>query len=320
MSYDDEVRSHLTRADFLKALRSVGIGAAALAGGLGTNMGSGSAAMAMKTRPIPSTGERIAIVGLGTYKSFNTGPSAAERAPHKKVLQILFEQGSTLIDTAPMYKPAETVIGDLLRELGLTQKAFVATKVRTAGKENGLASYDMSEKLLGKGSIDLMQVHSLKDWKTQLPMIRDMKAAGRWRYIGITHSNTKKHDNVIKVMGKEKLDFIQINYSLLERNAEKRILPMAADKGMAVLINKPFVKAKMFKKVKGQKLPEWAKEFDCTSWGQFFLKFILSHPAVTAAISATRTPKYMIDNAAAGRGRMPDAKERQKMIQLWESL
>ncbi len=316
MSYDDEITSHLTRADFLRALSSVGIGAAALTSGIST----GHAAMAMKTRKIPSTGERIAIVGLGTYKSFDTGPSAAERAPHKKVLQILFEQGSTLIDTAPMYKPAETVVGDLLRELGLTQKAFVATKVRTTGKESGLASYDMSEKLLGKGAIDLMQVHSLKDIGTQLPLIRDMKAAGRWRYIGVTHSNTKAHGKVIKVLKKEKLDFLQINYSLAERNAEKIILPMAADKGMAVLINKPFIKAKMFKKVKGKQLPEWAKEFDCASWGQFFLKFILSHPAVTAAIPATRTPKYMIDNAAAGRGRMPDAKERQKMIQLWESL
>ena len=316
MSNDKSTSLNLSRGDFLKTLGGSGVALAAS----GFMPEIAQAMAKLPTRRIPGSGERIPILGLGTSRVFNRAMSAEARAPLKEVIQLHFAGGGTLIDTAPMYKPAETVIGDLLRELGLTQKAFVATKVRTAGKENGLASYDMSEKLLGKGSIDLMQVHSLKDWKTQLPMIRDMKAAGRWRYIGITHSNTKKHDNVIKVMGKEKLDFIQINYSLLERNAEKRILPMAADKGMAVLINKPFVKAKMFKKVKGQKLHEWAKEFDCTRWGQFFLKFILSHPAVTAAIPATRTPKYMIDNAAAGRGRMPDAKERQKMIQLWESL
>ncbi|MEQ8195575.1 MAG: aldo/keto reductase [Rhodospirillales bacterium] len=305
----------VSRADFLKILGAGAAGAAVMGSGVGT----GHAAMKISTRPIPSTGERIPIVGVGTYKRFNVGESAEERAPIKKVLQVLFEQGSNLIDTAPMYKRSETVVGDLLRELKLTDKAWIATKVRTKGKENGLKSYDMSEKLLGKGSINLMQIHSLVDWEVHYPVIREMKQAGRWKYIGLTHSKDAAHEKFAAAISKEKFEFGQINYSIMERSAAKRILPIAADKGMAMLINEPYNKAAVFKKVKGKALPDWSKEF-CSSWGQFFLKYCLSHPAVTAVIPATSKPKHMLDNAGAGFGRMPDAKERKKMEEFWDSL
>lgn len=315
MSEHNQTGPRVSRADFLKLLSAGAAGAAVL----GSGLGSGHAAMKILTRPIPSTGERIPVVGVGTYKRFDVGPTAEDRAPLKQVLQILFEQGSNLIDTAPMYKRSETVVGDLLRELNLTDKAWIATKVRTKGKENGLKSYDMSEKLLGKGSIELMQIHSLVDWETHYPVIRDMKAAGRWKYIGLTHSKDAAHEKFADAISKEKFDFGQINYSIMERNAAKRILPIAADKGIAMLINEPFNKAAVFKKVQGKALPDWSKEF-CNSWGRFFLKYALSHPAVTAVIPATRKPKHMLDNAGAGFGRMPDAKERKKMEEYWDSL
>ncbi len=306
----------LSRGDFLKALG--GTGAAIAAVGLLPEIAE--AMTKLPTRPIPATGERIPVLGLGTSRVFNRAMDAQSRAPLKEVIELHFAAGGTMIDTAPRYGKSEIVVGDLLRELGATKKTFIATKVRSDGREEGIESLNESFKRLGKTPLDLVQVHSLRDWETQLPILREWKAAGKIRYVGITHSQNRRHDDVLDFITKEKVDFLQINYSVLEQNADKRILPMAADKGMAVLINKPFNKAKMFRKVKGKPLPPWAADFDCKSWGQFFLKFSMSHPAVTCVLAATGKAKHMKDNIGAGMGRLPSAKERQKMIAYWESL
>ncbi len=306
----------LSRGDFLKALGGSSVALAAT----GFLPDIAQAMTKLPTRAIPATGERIPVLGLGTSRVFNRAMDAQSRTPLKEVIELHFAAGGTMIDTAPRYGKSEIVVGDLLRELGATNKTFIATKVRSDGREEGIESLNESFKRLGKTPLDLVQVHSLRDWKTQLPILREWKAAGKIRYVGITHSQNRRHDDVLDVISKEKMDFLQINYSVLERNADKRILQTAADKGMAVLINKPFNKAKMFRKVKGKPLPPWAADFDCKSWGQFFLKFSMSHPAVTCVLAATGKAKHMKDNIGAGMGRLPNAKERQKMIAYWESL
>ena len=316
MSNNKGTSLNLSRGDFLKTLGGSGVALAAS----GFMPEIAQAMAKLPTRRIPGSGERIPILGLGTSRVFNRAMSAEARAPLKEVIQLHFAGGGTLIDTAPGYGKAEIVVGDLLRELGATQKTFIATKVRTDGREEGIESLNESFKRFGKTPLDLIQVHSLRDWETQLPTLREWKAAGKIRYIGVTNSRTRDHDDVVDVISKEKMDFLQINYSILQRNADKRILPMAADKGLAVLINKPFNKAKMFRKVKGKSLPPWAADFDCKTWGQFFLKFSMSHPAVTCVLAATGKAKHMKDNLGAGMGRMPNAKERQKMIAYWENL
>ncbi len=306
----------ISRREFVKMLGGAGV--ALCTSGISTGLAATPAAM--RLRAIPGSGEKIGIVGLGTMKAFNVGTSEEERAPLREVIRLHLQAGGTVIDTAPMYVKAERVVGDLLRELSATQKAFIATKVRTEGREKGITQMRESERLLGFGAIDLMQIHSLVDWETQLPTLRHMKASGKYRYIGVTHSRKKAHDRFAEVIARERFDFAQINYSIEERDADKRILPLAADRGMAVLINKPFVKGKLFDRVQGKELPPWAADFDCKSWAQFFLKFVLSHPAVTCVIPATSKPKHLLDNVEAGSGRLPDAKERQKMIAFWHSL
>ncbi|MEQ8195574.1 MAG: aldo/keto reductase [Rhodospirillales bacterium] len=316
MSNDTRHGSNVSRADFLKLLSGAGI--ALSAGGLLPE--AALAAQSLPTRAIPSTGERIPILGLGTSRVFNRAMSAEQRAPLREVIKMYMAAGGNLIDTAPAYGKSEIVLGDLLRDLDATKKAFIATKVRTKGREEGMASLDESLKRLGKSPVDLMQVHSLRDWETQLPILREWKTAGKFRYIGVTHSQNRAHERVEEFLAKENIDFLQINYSILEQGAANRILPMALDRGIAVLINKPFNKAKMFDRVKGTPLPAFAADFDCKSWAQFFLKFSMSHPAVTCVLAATGKPKHLKDNVAAGFGRLPDAKQRQKMISFWETV
>ncbi|MEX2451368.1 MAG: aldo/keto reductase [Rhodospirillales bacterium] len=316
MSNDIGHDPKFSRSDFLKLLSGAGL--ALSANSLWPDIAV--AAQSLPTRPIPATGERIPILGLGTSRVFNRAMSAEARTPLREVIEMYLASGGSLIDTAPAYGKSEIVLGDLLRDLGATRKTFIATKVRTEGREKGIESLAESIKRLGKSPIDLMQVHSLRGWKTQLPVLRDWKTAGKFRYIGITHSRNRAHEQVEQFLAKEPVDFLQINYSVLEQGADKRILPMAHDKGIAVLINKPFNKAKMFDRVKGKPLPPWAADFDCKSWAQFFLKFSLSHPGVTCVLAATGKTKHLKDNVAAGFGRMPDAKQRQKMASFWESV
>lgn len=306
--------NNLSRGDFLKVM-----------GGVAATVAAGPA-LAAKTgimkRAIPSSGEKLPIIGLGTSRVFDVDKSPEERTPLKDVLRTLVDGGGTIIDTAPSYGEAETVVGDLVAEMGLRDKVFIATKVHTEGRKEGLEEIAESFKLLKTKKFELLQIHNLVDWETQIKTLRDMKAKGQIRYTGITHFRSHAYDELSDIIAKEKFDFVQLGYSFSDRSAEKRLLKVAADRGTAVMVNRTFGsrRASQFRKARGKKLPPWAADFDCTSWGQFFLKFVLSHPAVTCVIPGTSKAKHMRDNLAAGRGRMPSPIERQKMIQYWESL
>jgi len=264
-------------------------------------------------RPIPSSGESVPAVGLGSSRTFNVGAGAVERGPLRDVLARFVALGGTVVDSSPMYGQAEEVIGDLAAELGLRKSLFLATKVWTSGQEEGIRQMEDSMRKLRSQTIDLMQVHNLLDTKTHLRTLREWKERGRVRYIGVTHYTESAYDDLERVLETEKLDFVQINYSLAEREAEERILPLAAERGIAVLVNRPFARGGLFARVRRQPLPAWAAEFDCASWAQFFLKFILSHPAVTCVIPATSKVRHLEDNMAAGVGRLPDVAVRAKM-------
>ena len=267
-------------------------------------------------RPIPSSGETIPAVGLGTWRTFDVGASATERAPLKDVLQRFAELGGRVVDSSPMYGAAESVVGDLATDLAITDKLFLATKVWTSGRDPGVAQMEQSLRRLRRQRLDLMQIHNLLDWRTHLRTLREWKAAGRVRYVGVTHYTSSAYDELERVLRGEPLDFVQVNYSLGEREAERRILPLARDRGIAVLVNRPFSEGGLFQRVRGRALPEWAAALDCESWAQFFLKWILAHPAVTCVIPGTSRPQHVVDNMNAGVGRLPDAATRERMAAL----
>jgi diketogulonate reductase-like aldo/keto reductase len=269
----------------------------------------------MNTRAIPSSGEKLPVIGLSTWQTFDVGTSQSERAPLENVLTELVKLGGRVIDSSPMYGRSEEVIGDLAGKLQLPDKLFLATKVWTTGRQAGVQSMERSFTRFKAKKIDLMQVHNLVDMSTHLPAMREWKAAGRFRYIGVTHYNESAFSEVEKVLRSEKLDFLQINYSLGEREAEQRILPLAQERGVAVMINRPFGGGGLFGRVRSKPLPEWAAEFDCHSWAQFLLKWIVGHPAVTCVIPATADPAHMRDNLGAGMGKLPDAKMRERMVE-----
>ncbi len=274
----------------------------------------------MMTRVIPTTGEALPVIGLGTSSSFIVDRAdTAAMEQRKAVIQTLLDHGGTLIDTAPSYRGSEGVVGDLVKDLGVTDQAFLATKVRQEGEQEGLEELNASFGLLHSESIDLIQIHNLVDTDRKLGTLRDWQTAGRYRYIGITHWRPGAQEALAPVMESEALDFVQFQYNIEERSAEDRLLPLAAERGIATLINVPFGRGALFQQTQGKALPEWASEF-AESWGQFYLKFILAHPAVTAVIPATNKAHHMADNAGAGQGRLPDAKERQKMIEYVESI
>lgn len=270
-------------------------------------------------RPIPSSGEQIAVMGMGTSRTFDVGnnPDAASRLAG--VLSVFFEQGGAVIDSSPMYGTSEKVLGDLLKRQN-TAGLFAATKVWTDGRQAGMDQMRQSMQLMGVEVMDLMQVHNLRDWQTHMATLRQWKSDGKIRYIGITTSHGRYHDELESIMRTEALDFVQFTYNIEDRTVEERLLPLAADRGIATLINRPFQRGALFSKVKGQALPEWSDEFDCSSWGQFFLKFILAHPAVTCIIPATSKINHMKDNMGANFGRIPDSTLRQKMIQYYQSI
>ena len=270
----------------------------------------------MLERPIPSSGEKVAVVGLGTWRVFDVGASRAERDPLKDVLGRFVALGGRVIDSSPMYGAAESVVGDLAGDLGLTDKLFLATKVWTSGREAGVTQMEQSLRRLRARRLDLMQIHNLLDWRTHLATLRSWKEAGRIRYLGVTHYTASAYDELERVLRAEPLDFVQVNYSLGEREAERRILPVARERGIAVLVNRPFSEGGLFQRVRGQALPAWAAEFDCASWAQFFLKWILAHPSVTCVIPGTSRPDHVVDNMAAGRGRLPDPATRDRMAAL----
>ncbi|CAB3855039.1 aldo/keto reductase [Achromobacter mucicolens] len=273
---------------------------------------------AMLKRPIPSSGESLPVVGLGTADTFNVSPGdAAAMAPLAQVLETLMKAGGSLIDTAPSYGQAEAVTGALLaREGGLRKRVFLATKISTRGHESAMRQVRESQQALRSDKLDLIQVHNLIDTRNQLALLRDLKQQGVTRYIGITHYTDHAHDDLTELVEKEKPDFLQVNLSIASRSAEKRLLPACQANGVAVLINRPFEDGALFRQVKGVALPKLAAEIDCTSWAQIFLKFIIGHPAVTAVIPATSKPANMADNARAGFGRQPDAALRDHIAAL----
>lgn len=261
----------------------------------------------MHQRKIPSTGETLPVIGCGTWRTFDVGAHQPERAPLAEVLRVLFEAGGSVIDTSPMYGAAEDVVGDLLAAAGTRDKAFIATKVWTSGRDVGIAQMRQSMKLLRTERIELMQIHNLLDWRTHLPTLRAWKTEGRIRLLGVTHYTESAHAELETVLKAEKWDFVQLNYALDDRAVERRLLPLAAERGIAVLVNQPFGGGGLLRKLLQRKLPGWAGEIGCTSWAQLLLKFVLAHPAVTCVIPGTGKPEHMRDNAQAGLGLYPDS-------------
>ncbi len=282
----------------------------------GTRLYAAGKQMTIHTRSIPRTGEALPVVGLGTWQTFDVGTGKAERKAVAEVVATFLGAGMKVIDSSPMYGRAEEVTGDTLA--GMPDAApFLATKVWTTGKQAGIEQMERSMRRMRTKRMDLMQVHNLLDVDTHLPTLRAWKAAGTIRYLGVTHYQHSQFDAIEKLMKKEKLDFIQIPYSIADRLAEKRILPAAADTGTAVLVMRPFGSGELFRRIKGKPLPPLAADLDCTSWAQFFLKFIIGHPAVTCPIPATARPAHAADNVKAATGRLPDAKQREQMAALF---
>jgi diketogulonate reductase-like aldo/keto reductase len=275
-----------------------------------------SAAVTILQRPIPSSRETLPVVGLGTWRAFDVGASAAERAPLEAVLRRLVELGGRVVDSSPMYGAAESVVGDLATKLKITDTLFLATKVWTSGQRAGVEQLEQSLRRLRTRRLDLMQIHNLLDWRTHLRTLREWKEAGRIRYLGVTHYTASGYDELERVLSDETLDFVQINYSLGEREAERRILPLAHDRRVAVIVNRPFLDGALFREVRGRALPPWAAELGCESWAQFFLKWILAHPAVTCVIPGTSRPEHVTDNMKAGVGILPDSATRERMSAL----
>jgi diketogulonate reductase-like aldo/keto reductase len=273
------------------------------------------------TRAIPSTGEMIPAVGLGTWGMFDVGGAEAARRPLRDVVRRLAAGGARVIDTSPMYGRAEEVVGDLVSELAARLEVFLATKVWTSGEAAGVAQMRRSAARLKSPVIDLMQIHNLVDWRTQLATLRRMKDAGEVRYIGITHYTNRGLAELAQILVSEPgIDFVQCGYSLAERAAENRLLPVAAERGVAVLVNQPLGQGGLLRSVRGRALPDWAGEFDCASWAQLLLKYILAGTAVTCVIPATGNADHVADNLAGGRGRLPDGGRRRQLRAFWDAL
>jgi diketogulonate reductase-like aldo/keto reductase len=260
------------------------------------------------------------VIGLGTWQAFDVGAAESARAPLAEVLARFVECGGTLVDSSPMYGRAEAVVGDLAAAGGIGKQLFYATKVWTSGQKEGVRQMEESFRRLRVQRMDLMQIHNLLDLKAHTETLLKWKREGRVRYIGITHYTASAHAELERLVRMQTYDFVQINYSLGEREAERRLLPAAQEAGVAVLINRPLGSGGLFRRVRGEPLPEWAAEIRCTSWAQIFLKWIVSHPAVTCAIPATSNPKHLVDNMAAGLGPQPDARMRQRMAEDFDKL
>ncbi len=273
----------------------------------------------MMSKTIPSSGELLPVVGLGTYNVFDVESTPAEIELRRKIVELLTRSGGSLLDTSPMYNRSEKIIGDIVGSGTDRESLFLATKVWTDGKDAGFRQMQRSAELMQTNVIDLMQVHNLRDTALHMETIREWQKSGQIRYSGLTHYTAGAHAALGREMKQFKPDFIQINYSFGEREAEDRLLPMAKDLGVAVLINRPFQSGALFRAVSGKQLPDWAEEF-ATSWGQFFLKFIISHPAVTCVIPATSKTQHMIDNLGAGMGVLPDKAMRKRMSDFFASI
>lgn len=290
------------------------LGAAAAAAAIGPGSAA-AAARPLMTRPIPATGEQLPVVGLGTWQTFDVGSGRAERAPLEDVLREFAALGGKVVDSSPMYGRSEEVVGDLAAGLGIRKQLFIATKVWTSGKAAGIEQMKDSMRKLKVDVVDLMQVHNLVDVKAHLDTLAGWKREGRVRYIGITHYTASAHDDVAEAMRAHPVDFIQINYSVGERHAEKNLLPLAKERNVAVIANRPFVEGSLLRRLSGTPLPDFAKDLECASWAQLLLKFVISHPAITCTIPATSKVKHLRDNMGAGLGPLPDEKMRGRIVE-----
>jgi aryl-alcohol dehydrogenase-like predicted oxidoreductase len=301
------------RRQFIKVLGLSGVTA------LGWPL-SGQAASSMLQKKIPSSGELVPVIGMGSSRTFDVGSDIETRARLAPVLQTFFDRGGSIIDTSPMHGSSEQVLGDLLADNQNKKSLFMATKVWTEGRAEGIAQMQESMHLLQRPVIDLIQIHNLLDWEVQMETLAAWKQQGRVRYIGITTHRGFDHEQITYVMRYFPVDFVQFSYSIANRSAEQQILPLAKERGIATMVNRPFQRGDLFQRVKSRKLPAWAADFDCSSWGQFFLKFVVSHPTVTCVIPATSKIKHMQDNMGAGYGRMPNEKQRLRMIKYFSTL
>ncbi|MFM8480972.1 MAG: aldo/keto reductase [Gammaproteobacteria bacterium] len=281
--------------------------------GLSSAAEAGEATLGLIQRRIPSSGEMLPVIGLGTSGPFEVGIDPRDREPLAAVLSGFFAAGATLIDTSPMYSSAESVLGDLLTA-EMQSRAFIATKVWTRGAREGIVQMTRSMELLRRKKVELMQVHNLLDLEAHLPTLRRWKEEGRIRYVGITHYTVESHARLAEIIEREPIDFVQFNYSATTTAAEERLLPLCADKGVAVIVNRAFDDGKIFTRLKDRPLPTWAADIACTSWAQLLLKFVISHPAVTCVIPATGKLRNLQDNLAAGHGPLPDAPQRKAII------
>jgi diketogulonate reductase-like aldo/keto reductase len=272
------------------------------------------------TRPIPSSGEALPVIGLGTWITFNVGDDPAARDACAEVMRHFFDAGGRVIDSSPMYASSQPVIGYGLRKLGRTKDVFAADKVWIRGGSRGPAQIEESRQYWGVPRFDLMQVHNLLSWEEHLPALLAMKAAGRLRYVGITTSEGRRHREIEQIMQDHPIDFVQVTYNVLDREVEARILPLAQERGIGVIVNRPFRQGVLIRRIKRQRLPDWAAEFEAANWAQFLLKFIVSHPAVTCAIPATSRVAHVRENMGAARGRLPDAAMRRRMVAHVEAL
>ena len=306
----------ISRRHFLKT--TAGIGAAML---LPANLGTAQSAPLLQKK-IPSSGEMIPIIGLGTARRYEEVKTEAEKIPLRETILKFKEVGLKVIDSSPSYGTAEAVVGEIVDGLKIRDSLFLATKVslREIGREQGIAQIEQSFKKLRTAKIDLIAVHNLRDTQVQLRTLREMKQSGRIRYVGITTSFDNQYGEFERTMKNETLDFIQVDYALDNRDAGERIIPLAADRGMAVMINLPFGRGRLFNAVQGKQLPQWASEFDCVSWAQFFLKYIVAHPAITCAVPGMAKAEYVTDNVGAARGRLPDAAMRWHMEQFIDAI
>lgn len=309
----------MTRAQFLRLAARIG-GACALGSLLGTPLAVGAESRPVLRRPIPSTGELLPVIGIGTALVYDIDPADAKLSVLAETLRTFLDNGGSLIDTAPVYGRAEKTLGELFRRIGRRDKAYIATKISTTGEQAGIDSFNASLRDMGTDRVELLQVHNIRDTDTHLRTIRRLQDEGKVRHVGITTWFEKTYEDFERVMRRVKIDFIQVDYALDQRAAEARILPLARDLGMAVMVNVPFGRGRLFGKSRGKPLPPWAAELECTSWAQLFLKFVLGHPAVTAVIPGTDRPEYALDNLNAARGGIPDARMREQIIAYWEQL
>lgn len=274
----------------------------------------------MLTRGIPVSKEQIPVIGMGTWQTFDVGDDKEDRARCVEILRTFFNRGGGMVDSSPMYGSSQDVVGHCLEQLQPHPSLFSATKVWIMGKSFGISQMEEAQHLWRVPRFDLMQIHNMLSWRTHLETLKEWKAAGKIRYIGITTSHGRRHEKLEQALLEEDFDFVQFTYNVIDREVEQRLLPLAAERGIAVIINRPFQRGAIFNNVKGKPLPDFAAEFDCTNWAQFFLKFIVSHPAVTCAIPATSQVVHMEENMGAAYGRLPDQDMRKRMLQYFSSI